>query len=244
MRLTLVSFCMVAMAGCGHLDMDGANSRAPKGTGFMVKELSVDGETRKYGLFVPHDYSAGKPTPVIMFLHGVLQAGSDGVKNMGQGIGPVIAMQPEKYPFIVAFPQSTGDWKGPAHEKLALAVLDEVEKNYSVDSRRVILTGLSNGGYGVWHIAADHPERFSALVPVAGHSDFDDVPKLTGLPIWCFHNSGDFLVPSSGSREMCVRINAAGGHAKYTQLDAVGHDCWVPVYGNSELLSWMLEQRK
>src|SRR5216684_3516712 len=112
MRLTLAMFCLFTMAGCGHLDMDGANLRAPKGTGFMVKELNIDGETRKYGLFVPHDYSAGKPTPVIVFLHGVLQAGSDGVSNMGQGIGPVIAMQPERYPFIVAFPQSTGDWKG------------------------------------------------------------------------------------------------------------------------------------
>jgi predicted peptidase len=235
---------MLATAGCGHLDMDSANSRAPKGTGFMVKQLTFDGQTRNYGLFVPHDYSTAKPAPVIVFLHGVLQAGSDGVKNMGQGIGPVIAMQPEKYPFIVVFPQSGGDWKGADREKLALAVLDEVQKTYSTDNKRVILTGLSNGGYGVWHIGADHPERFTALVPVAGFSDYDDVPKLTALPIWCFHNSGDFLVPSGGSREMCVRINAAGGHAKYTQLDAVGHDCWVQVYGNPELLTWMMAQKK
>src|SRR4030088_3587027 len=99
MRFVLAIIVLMATPGCGHLDMDGANSRAPSGAGFMVKELTVDGQAHKYGLFVPHDYSAGKPTPVIVFLHGVLQAGSDGMNNMGQGIGPVIAMQPEKYPF-------------------------------------------------------------------------------------------------------------------------------------------------
>src|SRR5258706_15503173 len=96
MRVKLVSFLLCGLAGCGHLDMKGANSRAPKGTGFMVKEVSVDGETRKYGLFVPHDYSAGKPTPVIVFLHGVLQAGFGGGGKMGEGIGPGVWFRPEK----------------------------------------------------------------------------------------------------------------------------------------------------
>src|SRR5438477_4578489 len=100
MKGIVIGVLACILGGCGHLDMHEANLRAPKGTGFMVKELKLDGETRKYGLFVPHDYSPGKPTPVIVFLHGVLQAGSDGVSNMGQGIGPVIAMPPGKYPFI------------------------------------------------------------------------------------------------------------------------------------------------
>src|SRR5437588_747053 len=104
--ITLIGI-VALLSGCGHIDMNSANSRAPKGTGFMVKEVNVDGENHKYGLFVPHDYSPAKPAPVVVFLHGVLQAGSDGVSNMGQGIGPVIAMHPEKYPFIVAFPQSS-----------------------------------------------------------------------------------------------------------------------------------------
>ena len=242
-QLSIVLF-VAALAGCGHLNMDSANAHAPKGTGFMVKQANIDGESHNYGLFIPHKYNPQQKWPVIVFLHGVLEAGSNGTSNMGQGIGPVIGENPEKYPFIVVFPQSSGDWTGPAREKLALAVLDDVQRHYSLDPSRVILTGLSNGGYGVWHIGAMHPERFAALVPVAGYSDYDDVPKLTSMPIRCFHNSGDFLVSAGGSREMCSRINAAGGHAQYTQLDAVGHECWVEVYGNQELLDWMLAQRR
>src|SRR5258706_16446965 len=112
MRVKVVSFLLCGPAGWGHLDMKGANSRAPKGTGFMVKEVAVDGEPRKYGLFVPHDYSAGKPTPVIMFLHGVLQAGAGGVEKMGQGIGPGIALEPGGGSVFFGVSQSAGGWEG------------------------------------------------------------------------------------------------------------------------------------
>src|SRR5438067_1055263 len=203
------------LMGCGGLNMSSANARAPKGTGFMVKNIAANGETRKYGVFVPHDYSPQKRWPVIVFLHGVLQAGSDGTTNMGEGIGPTIAKSPEHYPFIVVFPQSSGDWTGDARDRLAIACLDAVQHDYSTDPDRVVLTGLSNGGYGVWHIAADHPERFAALVPVAGQPSYDDCPKLTHIPIWCVHNSGDFIIFASGSREMCKRIKEAGGTVKY-----------------------------
>jgi predicted peptidase len=179
-----------------------------------------------------------------MFLHGVLQAGSDGKTEMGQGLGPNIAKQASTYPFIAIFPQSGGDWTGDERDRLAMAVLDDVERQYSVDKDRIILTGLSNGGYGVWHIGADHVDRFAALVPVSGKSDVDSVPKLTHIPIWVFHNSGDFLIMSSNSREMVAKLKEAGANVKYTQFDAIGHECWDQVYGDPKVLDWMLAQRR
>jgi predicted peptidase len=234
------------LAGCGHIDMDAANARAPSGTGFSIQRITVDGETRNYGLFVPHHYKAGTPTPAIVFLHGVLQAGSDGRSQMGQGLGPNIARNPERFPCLAIFPQSSGDWTGEARDRLAMAVLDEVCRRYTVDPERIVLTGLSNGGYGTWHIGANHVDRFAALVPVSGGSDYDAVSKLAAahIPIWCFHNGGDFIIFSSNTREMNSRLKAAGANVKYTEFDAVGHECWDQVYGDEQVIGWMLAQRR
>lgn len=231
------------LVGCGGLNMSEVNKNAPKGTGFMVKNVRVDDDTHNYGLFVPHDYTPTRRYPVIVFLHGVLQAGSNGTTNMGEGIGPTIAKHPEAYPFIVVFPQSSGDWTGDKRDHIAMACLDAVQRDYSTDPSRVILTGLSNGGYGVWHIGAMHPERFAALVPVAGQPDYEDVSKLTHIPIWCIHNSGDFLIFPGGSREMCKRIKEAGGNVKYTERQSFGHGDWDAIYSDKELVDWMLAQR-
>jgi predicted peptidase len=231
-------------AGCGGLDMTGANAAAPAGTGFMVKEVVVDGQAHKYGLFIPHRYDKATPTPTIVFLHGLLQAGSDGATAMKQGLGPCIAKRPTTFPAIAAFPQSDGDWTGDARDKLAMAVLTDVEAHYNVDRDRVTLTGLSNGGYGTWRIGGNHPERFSALVPIAGQGDPDSVPRLIGIPVWCFHNSGDVFVNVGAARSMVAKLRAAGATlVQYTEFQAFGHGGWDQVYDDPKILDWMLAQR-
>lgn len=235
---------LTALVGCGGLDMSKANAAAPAGTGFQINQVVIDGQPHKYGLFIPHHYDKATPTPTIVFLHGLLQAGSDGESAMKQGLGPCIAKRPATFPAIAVFPQSGGDWTGTSREKLALAVLDDVAAHYAVDRDRVVLTGLSNGGYGTWRIGADHPERFSALVPIAGQADPQSVPKLTGIPIWCFHNSGDVFINVGAVRSMVAQLRAAGATmVQYTEFDAFGHGGWDQVYDDPKILDWMLAQR-
>jgi predicted peptidase len=239
-----LSLLTLVVAGCGGLNMSAANTGAPAGTGFSVREVVVDGAPHKYGLFVPHAYTANKPTPAIVFLHGLLEGGSDGVTAMKKGLSSAIATRAGTFPAIAIFPQSGGDWTGPVREKLALAVLDDVQAHYAVDRDRVVLTGLSNGGYGTWHIGANNPTRFSALVPIAGQADFESVPKLSRIPIWCFHNSGDIFVNVGAARDMVAQIRAAGSTSvQYTEFQAFGHGGWDEVYQDPKMLDWMLAQR-
>jgi predicted peptidase len=226
------------------MNLQSANQGAPPNTGFLVKQVSVNGDTRNYGVFIPHDYSPAQKYPVIVFLHGIMEAGSNGTSNMGVGLGPSIAKHPADFKFIVVFPQSPGKWNSDDRAAIAIACLDQVQRDYSTDPSRVILTGLSTGGEGTWAVGARYPDRFSALVPMCGFADYADVPKLTGVPIWCFHNSGDWLVPAGGSEEMCNRINAAGGNAKFTKYSDFGHNCWDQAYDQGELFAWMLEQHR
>jgi predicted peptidase len=235
---------LTLVAGCGGLNMSSANAAAPAGTGFSVREVVIDGQPHKYGLFVPHHYNPATPTPAIVFLHGLLEGGSDGVTAMKKGLSSAIAKRPGTFPAIAIFPQSGGDWTGAARETLALAVIDDVQAHFAVDRDRVILTGLSNGGYGTWRIGANNPGRFSALVPIAGQADFESVPKLTRIPIWCFHNSGDIFVNVGAARDMVAKIRAAGSTSvQYTEFQSFGHGGWDEVYQDPKMLKWMLAQR-
>lgn len=243
MRNYLMLSLLVCVGGCGGLSMEQANAGAKPNTGFMVKQVRVGNEERNFGLFIPHDYNSATRYPVIVFLHGAMEGGNNGTSCMGVGLGPAVAKRAANFPFIVIFPQTDDSWKSEVGSKIVLAALDKVQHDYSTDTQRVILSGLSNGGYGTWSIGAQYPGRFCALVPMAGYSDYPDVPRLTSLPVWCFHNSGDFLVSVGGSREMCQRINQAGGHAKYDEFDSIGHDCWDQAYDQGDLFAWMLQQR-
>jgi predicted peptidase len=229
--------------GCNADPMRRVNAVAPANTGFVTRSVVVDGQPRNYSVFIPFSYSPDQHWPTIVFLHGIGEAGMDGRANLNIGLGPAIAEQPSAFPFIAIFPQSDGDWKGPDRERIVVACLDDCVNDLDIDPDRVILTGLSTGGYGTWHIGALHADRFAALVPLCGYKSLEDVPKLTRIPIWAFHNSGDPFMWSSASREMVERINKAGGRAKYTQYGAVGHDCWTRAYRDRELWDWMLEQR-
>jgi len=244
--VVLVGMALAMIAGCGGGNgvIRKANLTAPAERGFIMREVAIDGKVRKYSIFIPHNYDRAKRWPAILFLHGIGEAGSDGVANVGVGLGPVIAENPSSFPFITIFPQSKGAWKSDASHREAIAVLEDVTRHYSVDPERITLTGLSTGGYGTWTLCEKYRNRFAALVPMCAYANLSIADKLRDIPIWCFHNSLDPFVGSGESRQMVQRIKAVGGSIKYTQYDAVGHDVWVRAYHDPELFTWILSQRR
>ena len=115
---------------------------------------------------------------------------------------------------------------------------------YSVDARRVYLTGLSMGGYGTWELAARQPQRFAAVVPICGGGDERQASRLSALPIWAFHGAADNVVFPIRSQKMVDAIRAAGGKIQYTQYPGVGHNSWNQAYRSDELLKWLFAQRR
>lgn len=244
--LTLALLILPACSGSAASVVNKGNLGAPNGTGFITKTIITPDHTRAYSLFVPHQYTPQKRWPVIVFLHGIGEAGSDAQANLTVGLGPQIAEQASNFNFIVLFAQSTGGWDANSQAGTdVIAELAQLKKDYSVDADRVYLTGMSTGGYGTWAIGAKYRDQFAALVPLCGYSAEDAlIPELTQIPVWAFHNSGDPFVMANSSRSTCDRINKAGGHARYTEYGAFGHDCWHATYSNPELYSWLLAQRR
>ena len=222
-------------------------------TGFIDKTYKdQSGTEHKYVVFVPHNYKKGTPTPTILFLHGAGET-KPGPKSKGTpkmpvevGIGPAIKKREKTFPFLTIIPQAPrfGWGAGTEGGKLALAILDEVEKEYSVDKKRLYLTGLSMGGMGTWSLAMAMPEKWAAIVPICGRGDTKSADKIKDLPCWAFHGDADTAVNVSGSRDMIAAIKKAGGDPKYTEYPGVGHNSWDKAYDTDELYEWLLKQSK
>jgi predicted peptidase len=233
-------------------------------TGFLDRAVSVSGIDYRYQVFVPADFNKKKSWPVVLFLHGSGERGEDGLIQTDVGIAHAIRLKNSRFPFIVVMPQCRENkiWGNPDMQTQALAALDASIKEFHGDRNRVYLTGLSMGGYGTWEIAAGHPGRFAALIPIcSGVRPLKDMPELfvgvdpratdpyaeiarrvAGTPIWMFHGDADQSVPVTEARQMAEALTAANAKFKYTEYPGVGHNSWDNAYAEPELFPWMLAQ--
>lgn len=202
---------------------------------------------------------------VILFLHGAGERGTDGIRQKETGLGPALRKHPVDA--IVVYPQLPPDaqWLGK-NADVAMQSLDDAIRDFDGDPRRVYLTGMSLGGYGVWHLALAHPDRFAALVPVcggiapAGSAESVRQSPLTeyaldpygftaralrDIPIWMFHGADDTVIEPGESRRMHEALLRE--HAKdvrYTEYEGVGHNAWTRAYAEPALWRWLFEQRQ
>jgi len=212
-------------------------------TGFVHRVLKTDDGDAKYVVFVPKDYDGEKGMPVILFLHGAGSTGDDGEKQIKGGLAKAIRDKKEKFPFIVVFPQAHQKGWGAkgASAKRALAILDQVEKDYKTDKKRVYLTGLSMGGFGTWSLAAAIPDRWAAIAPICGGGDPKTAEKIKHIPCWCFHGDADKVVSVEKSRAMITALKDAGGSPRYDEYPGVDHNSWDRAYATAELYTWFLK---
>jgi len=234
-------------------------------TGFLHRTMRIDGTSYPYQVYVPPDYTESRRWPVILFLHGSGERGTDGLLQTQVGLGDALRRLPDRYPAIVVFPQAPLDvrWPGKA-AKIALESLTRTEKQFRCDPHRVYLTGISMGGNGAWYLAYRHPERFAAVVPVCGwflpdqehptsepvvpgdtsHAEAALAERLRTMPIWIFHGSEDPVISPRDSRAIAARLDSLGAPVKFTEYSGVGHGAWEPAYDDPALPQWLFAQSR
>lgn len=223
----------------GLLLVVGCSGSSVSNINFDKQKVVFNGEEQPYAVYKPQNYDPKKSYPTIIFLHGLFEKGSNGTSQTKVGIGPAIAKNPERFNCIVVLPQTPSNWQEPESVELAGLVLDDAQKKYNIDPRKIVITGLSNGGAGAWLLGAKYPGRFAGLAPLCAFAEYDTTPKLTTVPIWAFHNSADFVVGASGTKEMVERINKAGGRAQVTIYSGFGHNCWDEAYSDPKVIAWL-----
>jgi predicted peptidase len=242
---------LLLLAGCASTPHPALGLPAKKQTAQVLattrsKDLKVD-----YLLFLPEGYDekATNRWPLILFLHGIGERGSDPWKVKVHG-PPKVAESMTNFPFIVVSPQCPeGQWWSNATLE---ALLDSVTRKYPVDTNRVYLTGLSMGGFGAWSLALEFPERFAAVAPLCGGGNpyypmsYNASRKaaIKALPFWVFHGDKDNSVALEESQRMVNALKKLGGDVQFTVYPGVGHDCWTQTYSNPDFYSWLLAHRR
>lgn len=221
--------------------------------GSMERRVTRIGtESYDYQVYVPGKIQGERGSPVIVFLHGIGQRGTGGFVPVDGAAGALVHHYLEQVPAIILLPQCRPGqyWTSPVMDEMVMAALTQTVAEFDADSHRLYLTGVSMGGYGVWHLASHHPARFAALVSICGGSPMQGVDRFSTIarkvgatPTWVFHGSEDRVVPVSESREMVGALKAAGGDVLYSEYEGVGHNVWMNVLAEKELMPWLLAQR-
>jgi predicted peptidase len=213
-------------------------------------------DTLPYRLLKPVNPKAMELFPLVIFLHGSGERGSDNeaqIKHISS-----LALDPKyrgKYPCYILAPQCAKGELWAEHNKdgstkteptqpmkLVIELIDKICKDFPIDKNRIYITGLSMGGYGAWDLLARYPDKFAAAVPVCGGGDEKTAAKIKHIPVWAFHGAKDNVVSPRNSRTMIKALQDAGGTPGYTEYPDIGHDSWVQTYQEPHLLPWLFKQ--
>ncbi len=204
-----------------------------------------------YLLYLPGDYGKDpkKKWPLILYLHGRTQRGSDFVALKSQPLPETLQSQSD-FPFIVISPQLPLDklWWSDLIDPMD-ALIDQIETKFAIDTRRIYLSGLSMGGFGVWEYALRYPTRFAAIVPIAGgyiegsHELPVHLCDLKNVAIWVFHGEADTTVNPYQSQDLVNGLKTCGIEVRFTLYPDTGHEgSWTKAYADPELYKWLVAQ--
>jgi len=200
-------------------------------------------DTAKLGFLIclPEGYNKqSSPMPLIVFLHGAGEKGSDPDDLRAHGL-PLLLERGKDIPFVVVSPLCPV--KQPWNFDVLDNLLDSVRKDYNVDTTRIYLTGISSGGTGVLSWAIKEPGKFAAIAPLCGFADTVKVKILKSLPIWIFHGEKDMVAPVAQSETIARVIAAAGGNPRFTKYPELAHSIWRETYNNPQLYEWFLSNK-
>jgi predicted peptidase len=195
----------------------------------------------------PADATWGDHYPLVIFLHGIGERGDD-LSQVAVHGPPRLAEAGRAFPFYLAAPQCPADSSWVFELDGLRLFLKELVSRLPVDTERIVLTGLSMGGFGTWHLAVENPHAFAGIVPICGGAASasglaERIPAIAHLPVWAFHGAKDDVVPIRLQRELVDTLRAAGGSVELTIYPEAGHDSWTAAYADPKLYEWMMEQR-
>ena len=193
-------------------------------------------------LYVP-DEAPAAPLPLVTFLHGAGERGTDPALLSVHGPFRRIAegWRPD---FLCLAPQCPEGVRWTDLTEPLGELIQSTADRLGADRSRLYLTGISMGGFGIWAMLARWPKLFAAAVPICGGGQPWAASEFASVPVRVFHGDADGVVDCHYSVDMVTALKARGGDAELTLYPGVGHDSWTQTYENPDVWAWLLAQKK
>lgn len=227
--------------------------------------VSLEGDSLPYRFLRPDSEKPGEKYPLVLFLHGGGERGTDNERQLTHGaqmfLNPV---NRERYPAFVLFPQcpSDGYWayisrplsfipaEMPVDQPEApplrsvKQLLETCMEMPGVDDRRIYIIGMSMGAMGTYDLVARYPQLFAAAIPICGTVNSMPLKNVKQVAFRIFHGDADPIVPVDGSREAYKTLKEEGVSVEYIEFPGCGHDSWTPAFNYPGFMDWLFQQRK
>lgn len=234
-----------------------------------IKDLKVRDEaftksgTVDYGdlhmpwrMFEPAPLEVRKKYPLLVFLHGLGEAGNDNVKQLKNKEFMVFAQrnfQIQRPCFILAPQHPMGEHWGslvvdePRRGfRMLLFLIDQMSATMPIDKTRIYLLGLSSGAAGVIDGVTLYPHTFAAGVAISPAYGLPDLVLLrakTPSPVWICYNEGEPADVVQHGRELPGQFAQLGGEVRVSVASKrAGHNAWQWAFFQKGLADWLFSK--
>jgi len=209
----------------------------------ILHDHNEPGSRGGFSLYVPEYYTPDRAWPLVTALHGGSGNGRGFLWSWlrdARSHGAILVA-----PTATAGPSNKSTWAlmGEDTDTANLArILDLVRSRWNIDSKRLLLTGMSDGGTFCYVTGLESTSPFTHLAPVAATfhplmAEMADAERLRSLPIYLVHGRLDWMFPVQGARQTHQLLAAAGAEVTYRELDDLSH-CY-PREINPAILNWL-----
>lgn len=227
-----------------------------------------NGDTLKYRILYPKDFSKDIRYPLVLFLHGAGGRGNENHRQLIHGRKlfaseeirenfPAIIVLPQcpkedywsnatvdrsTYPFSLTFPENDPPTKSMS---LVMDFMDSMIAKPYVSKEQVYVGGLSMGGMGTFEILSRKPDMFAAAFAICGAGN----PILTKnyaqkVPLWIFHGAKDNVIKPQCSMDMVLAIIENGGTPNFNLYADDNHNSWDSAFSEPYLIPWLFSKSK
>ena len=232
---------------------------------YLYGSFSHNGHTLPYRYLEPQNIVPNKKYPVVLFLHGAGERGTDNEAQLlhcsGQFLNPDVR---DHYPAYVFFPQAPQGafWSIPdrltelsqamfaavAEPSWQLqtikAMVDSIAQLPNLDPKRIYIMGISMGAMATYELCWRYPHLFAAAVPICGGADVNRLLAAASIPWRIYHGDADKVVPVTFSRTAYKALKDAGAKIIYREFAGCTHNSWNPAFNDPDLFPWLFKQKR
>ncbi len=224
------------------------------------------GEKLNYRVLFPENFNTNDKFPLVLFLHGSGERGTDNEKQLVHG-SKLFSENINSFPAIVVFPQCPPDqyWSNVVKKKtnagidfeysyggpptpameLLLSMLDSMLTEKFIDKNRVYVGGLSMGGMGTFELLWRRNDTFAAAFSICGGGSTEFANHYDqNLSIWIFHGAKDDVVKPEQSKKLANALDGKIKEVKYSLYPNANHNSWDPAFAEKNLLHWLFSKTK